>query len=109
MRKLSREYGWSALGVYLLLTAIDLPFCFLAVRWIGTEKIGQIEHVVATWFWKIVPYPFPAQQEIAIEGAREITEGHEASVREGNDVEPAGDSHGVREAERSNQSENASE
>lgn len=109
MRKLSREYGWSALGVYLLLTAIDFPFCFLAVRWIGTEKIGQVEHVVTTWFWKVVPYPFPSQQEVAIEGAGEITERHETSVREGNDVEPVGDSHGVREAERSNQSENASE
>lgn len=109
MRKLSREYGWSALGVYLLLTAIDFPFCFLAVRWIGTEKIGQIEHVVVNWFWKVVPYPFPSGQEVAADDAGEIRQGHETSVREGNEVELVGDSHGVREAERSNQSENASE
>jgi N-terminal acetyltransferase 2 len=41
MRKLSREYGWSALGVYLALTAIDFPFCYLLVRYLGTEKIGK--------------------------------------------------------------------
>jgi hypothetical protein len=41
MRKLSREYGWAALGVYLALTALDFPFCYLFVRWLGTDKIGN--------------------------------------------------------------------
>ena len=40
MRKLSREYGWSALGVYLGLTMLDFPFCYLLVRYLGTDKIG---------------------------------------------------------------------
>lgn len=42
MRKLSREYGWSALGVYLGLTALDFPFCYLLVRYLGTDKIGMV-------------------------------------------------------------------
>jgi len=42
MRKLSREYGWSALGVYLVLTALDFPFCYLLVRYLGTDKIGKL-------------------------------------------------------------------
>jgi N-terminal acetyltransferase 2 len=41
MRKLSREYGWSALGVYLALTALDFPFCYLLVRYLGTDRIGE--------------------------------------------------------------------
>lgn len=41
MRKLSREYGWSAAGVYLALTAIDFPFCYLLVRYLGTERVGM--------------------------------------------------------------------
>lgn len=45
-RKLSREYGWSALGVYLLLSAIDFPICFAALRLFGVERIGHLEHVV---------------------------------------------------------------
>ena len=40
LKKLSREYGWSAVGVYLALSVLDFPFCFLLVRFVGTEKIG---------------------------------------------------------------------
>src|SRR3569833_3453067 len=39
--KLSRDYGWSAAGVYLALTVLDFPFCFLLVRIIGTDRIGE--------------------------------------------------------------------
>jgi len=45
MRKLSREYGWSALGVYFALTALDFPFCYLFVRQMGTDKIGEFASV----------------------------------------------------------------
>ncbi|KYK60364.1 hypothetical protein DCS_01501 [Drechmeria coniospora] len=40
LKKLSREYGWSAVGVYLALSVLDFPFCFLLVRVVGTDKIG---------------------------------------------------------------------
>jgi hypothetical protein len=59
LRKLSREYGWSALGVYLTLSALDFPFCFMAVRLLGTERIGRWEHVVISAFWDVVRIPFP--------------------------------------------------
>ncbi|KAF8863630.1 hypothetical protein BDZ45DRAFT_106414 [Acephala macrosclerotiorum] len=39
LKKLSREYGWSALGVYLALSALDFPFCYLLVKYLGTERI----------------------------------------------------------------------
>lgn len=38
-KKLSREYGWAAFGVYFLLSVLDFPFCFLLVKWAGTERI----------------------------------------------------------------------
>lgn len=41
LRKLSREYGWAAAGVYLGLSVLDFPFCFLLVQWAGTERIGM--------------------------------------------------------------------
>lgn len=41
LRKLSREYGWSAVGVYLALSALDFPFCYLLVRYLGTDLIGE--------------------------------------------------------------------
>lgn len=59
LKKLSQEYGWSALGVYLGLSALDFPFCFLAVRMLGTERIGYAEHAVVETFWSIVRIPFP--------------------------------------------------
>lgn len=46
LRKLSREYGWAAVGVYMALSALDFPFCFVAVRLLGVERIGHFEHVV---------------------------------------------------------------
>lgn len=46
LRKLSREYGWSALGIYLFLSALDFPFCFVAVRLLGVERIGHYEHII---------------------------------------------------------------
>jgi hypothetical protein len=59
LKKLSREYGWSAVGVYLTLSALDFPFCFLAVRMLGTDRIGRWEHNVVEAFWKVVRIPFP--------------------------------------------------
>ena len=41
LKKLSREYGWTALGVYMGLSVLDFPLCFLLVRTVGTEKIGK--------------------------------------------------------------------
>jgi hypothetical protein len=43
LRKLSREYGWSALGVYLALSASDFPLCYLLVRYLGTDRIGKLD------------------------------------------------------------------
>lgn len=48
MKKLSREYGWSALGVYLALSALDFPFCYLLVRYLGTEIIGKLPTVLTS-------------------------------------------------------------
>ncbi|KAF8246079.1 hypothetical protein K440DRAFT_373923 [Wilcoxina mikolae CBS 423.85] len=46
LKSLSKEYGYSALGVYLGLSLLDFPLCFLAVRTIGSERIGEYEHLV---------------------------------------------------------------
>lgn len=29
------------MGVYLALSVLDFPFCFLLVKWAGTERIGE--------------------------------------------------------------------
>jgi len=55
MRKLSREYGWSALGVYLALTALDFPFCYLLVRYLGTDRVGEWEHLIVSHVKQLIP------------------------------------------------------
>ncbi|PHH64101.1 hypothetical protein CDD81_4976 [Ophiocordyceps australis] len=55
LKKLSREYGWTAVGVYLGLSVLDFPFCFLLVRIVGTEKIGKIEHYIVSAIKNVVP------------------------------------------------------
>lgn len=111
-RKLSREYGWSAVGVYLALSALDFPFCFLAVRWLGTDRIGRWEHFVLEWLWKvweIVPNPFQDRGVVqAVEGVAEKAEAYGVVQSQGDEVGIAGYDHGVKEAEERNQSENAS-
>lgn len=55
LRKLSREYGWAALGVYLGLSVLDFPFCFLLVRMVGTDRIAEVEHWIMAGVKKVVP------------------------------------------------------
>lgn len=55
LKKLSREYGWTAIGVYLALSALDFPFCFLFVRAMGTERIAAVEHAVVGYVKAAVP------------------------------------------------------
>ncbi|KAF2223579.1 hypothetical protein BDZ85DRAFT_197959 [Elsinoe ampelina] len=95
MRKLSREYGWSALGVYLLLSAADFPFCFLTVRLVGTERIGHIEHAVVSAFWRTVEWVVPDW----IDKGKAIGEEEDGKMREG---------WGVEKAQEANKGDNAS-
>lgn len=112
LRKLSREYGWSALGVYLALTALDFPFCFIAVRWLGTDRIGHWEHVAVEWIKTMIPEQVRArfgELKESLMGrtptSREISE----PIEDGAVAAPVGlDLHAIEEAERENKGENAS-
>ncbi|CAL8581914.1 DUF1279 super [Xanthoria parietina] len=108
LRKLSREYGWSALGVYLALSALDFPFCFLAVRLVGTERIGYWESVIVEGFWKIIGfiYPFDSGPEPQSLGPK--VEWYGNVVANKDEVGVPGYDHGVNEAEERNKSEDAS-
>lgn len=41
LKKLTKEYGWVTVGVYLGLSAADFPFCFLLVKVAGPDRIGE--------------------------------------------------------------------
>jgi len=109
LKQLSKEYGWTAVGVYLGLSALDFPFCFLAVRLLGTERIGRWERAIVDGFWSIASIPFPnlrPQPEPAgVEPGN--TAELEAADREGPLGRHAWD-HGVAAAQAANESEEAS-
>lgn len=50
MKALVKEYGYSALGVYLFLSAIDLPICYVLVHSMGKEEIEKYENKVKQYF-----------------------------------------------------------
>ncbi|KAF3388301.1 hypothetical protein F1880_003519 [Penicillium rolfsii] len=68
LRTLSREYGWAALGVYLGLSALDFPICFVAVRFIGVERIGYWEHVVVSSVKDAFKSVWPQGESGSVEG-----------------------------------------
>ncbi|KAJ4324387.1 DUF1279 super [Neodidymelliopsis sp. IMI 364377] len=82
LKQLSKEYGWAALGVYLGLSALDFPFCFLAVRLLGTDRIGHYEEVVKDGFWNLVRMIFPDAGTTSAE-KNALEETAEATLREG--------------------------
>ncbi|KAF2085968.1 hypothetical protein K490DRAFT_18733, partial [Saccharata proteae CBS 121410] len=85
LRKLSREYGWVALGVYLGLSVLDFPFCFLAVRMLGTDRIGRWEHAAISAFWRAVHVVAPNVHPDGSSGSggEGEAESGSATVREG--------------------------
>ena len=80
----------------MALSALDFPFCFLAVRWLGTERIGQWEHAAVEWVKRVVPVQVPEKWR-AWWGTKKVEERAEMVY-----------DHGVREAEEENSGDNAS-
>jgi N-terminal acetyltransferase 2 len=106
---MSKEYGWTALAVYLGLSALDFPFCFIAVRMIGTETIGRWEHTVKEFALGFVPE--------TLRGKKDATELEKLAVEADaprrvlevkSEEEVVIEDHGYKEAERANRGENAS-
>lgn len=115
MKKLSREYGWAAFGVYMALTALDLPFCYLAVVSIGPETVGHWEHVIVGYIKGFLQWPLAgtAHEQVgeAIDKIGEATGANDGKrlLEEA----PAGsqyevEDHGYKEAAAANRGEGAS-
>lgn len=77
LKRLSREYGWSAFGVYLALSALDFPLCLLLVRHLGADKIGELEDHIISTVDKIIPDQI---QKIYYEAKTSLIQPKEQSV-----------------------------
>ncbi|KAK0745399.1 hypothetical protein B0T21DRAFT_281951 [Apiosordaria backusii] len=102
LKKLSREYGWTAMGIYLALSVLDFPFCFLLVRTVGTEKIAHIEEIVVSNAKKVIPERVQNRWNEYRKSLKEAKQGLTGQT----EAELVG--HGVAEAEEANKGEGAS-
>lgn len=50
IKELTKKYGWTAVGVYFALSALDLPVAYLIVHSLGKDKTQQIEKAVKDFF-----------------------------------------------------------
>jgi hypothetical protein len=82
----------------MALTALDFPFCFLAVRMIGTDTIGHYEQVVVGALKSVLQVPFPDLFK-----QKENEASADGTAREG-DLNIADD---IEEAEAANHEEGA--
>ncbi|KAI5927167.1 peptide alpha-N-acetyltransferase Nat2 [Camillea tinctor] len=103
LKKLSREYGWSALGVYLSLSVLDFPFCFLLVRIVGTDRIGEFEHLVVSNVKKLIPESVRERWHEYRKALKDAEQEHLGNDNVSEHVEMAG--WGVEEAEKRNKAE----
>ena len=81
------------------------------MRWLGTERIGHWEHAILAWFWSIVPYPSPIAEEdhnAEPQMAGKRSEEYGVVASKGEEVAVPVYDHDVVEAEKRNQSEDAS-
>ncbi|KAK0614267.1 hypothetical protein B0T14DRAFT_393540, partial [Immersiella caudata] len=103
LKKLSREYGWAAVGIYMTLSVLDFPFCFLLVRSVGTERIAEIEHIVVSNVKKVIPQSVQDKWHEFRQGRKEASDGDSAAP-EGKEVV----GWGVKEADARTAQEGAS-
>ena len=72
---------------------LDFPFCFLAVRLIGPDRIGEVEHTIVDGFWSLVGILVPSmrpEKQVTVEDleaeAREthavVVNGHHTTKEE---------------------------
>lgn len=75
IKKLIQQYGYSALGVYLGLSLIDLPICFIVVHSAGEEKIREYQDKFLT----LIGYKKEKSAETGASGTEDGNENEEKS------------------------------
>lgn len=113
IKKLSREYGWAAIYIYFTLSALDFPFCFLAVKWLGTDLIGHWEHVIVSNVKHLLQWPLggTAHEQVGnvIEKAEGVVHSEDGKrLLEANTEAEEVIDHGYKEAVKANSGKDAS-
>lgn len=66
IKALIQEYGYSALGVYLALSCIDLPLCFVLVHSVGVDQVREYQKEVKNKIKGIFGYDTKSEEKDVI-------------------------------------------
>jgi hypothetical protein len=94
LKKLSREYGWTVVGVYLALTVADLPLCLLTVKYVGAERVAYAEHVILDGAKTVIQKVFPdafqekLEEKAEMEAAKADEDAAEAETKNPSECVP---------------------
>ncbi|KAH9942307.1 uncharacterized protein BXZ73DRAFT_40985, partial [Epithele typhae] len=66
LKHLIKSYGWYALGVYIILSAVDFTVAFAAVNVLGAEHVSRVAADVKGYFTSLIHTtpPEPGRQEM---------------------------------------------
>ncbi|KAH3664361.1 hypothetical protein WICMUC_005746 [Wickerhamomyces mucosus] len=56
LKSLIQQYGYSALGIYFVLSCIDFPICFIIVHSVGVDKVKEFQSNIWNDFKKFIGY-----------------------------------------------------
>ncbi|GAA6005552.1 Nat2p [Rhodotorula paludigena] len=97
IKYLFRKHGWTALVVYLLLSAVDFGLCFVVIYAVGADRVRQAEDwVLDTLGWRRKHHHDdrdgdepPGRWQRAVEGFKERRREHAAKHVSGADAHPS--------------------
>ncbi|KZT19902.1 hypothetical protein NEOLEDRAFT_1141409 [Neolentinus lepideus HHB14362 ss-1] len=79
LKYLIRYYGWYALGVYFILSALDFGVAFAAINVLGAEHVSKLVNAVKEYVGSVIHSTPPEPGTEGIESASQ----HGASAQEG--------------------------
>ena len=79
LKQLIKSYGWYALGVYLLLSALDFGVAFVGINLLGAEYVSRVAASAKSMVTDIISKPVePGLDEVESTKNHQSTEGHES-------------------------------
>lgn len=66
LKHLIKSYGWYALGVYIILSALDFGVAFAAINLLGAEQVSRLTQSAKDFFVSMIPStpPEPGREEV---------------------------------------------
>ena len=78
LKQLIKSYGWYALGVYLLLSALDFGVAFVGINLLGAEYVSRVAASAKSMVANLMSKPVePGLDEVESTKNLHSTEGHE--------------------------------